>query len=90
MRTFAVGDEMWKVFAVTPAPNVTVGPSLKSGWLCFETERLSRRLAPIPPGWQYATEKELAEFLDVAGEPRERKTEILIDRYSAPLHRARS
>ena len=90
MRTFMVGDEMWTVFAVFPPPNAIVGPTLKEGWLCFESNRVLRRLAPIPIGWRYATEKELAELLDAAGEPRERKIEILVDRQSPTSDRPRS
>ena len=66
MRCFMVGDEMWSVSAVIPMPNAMVEPTLKRGWLSFESTRQSRRLAPIPPGWQFASEKELAEFLEVA------------------------
>jgi hypothetical protein len=76
-RTFEVGDERWTVFAVVPAPNATVAPTLKWGWLCFETERIVRRLAPIPPAWLYVSAAELAEFLEVAGEPRSRNMEII-------------
>jgi hypothetical protein len=33
-----------------------------NGWLCFESVDAKRRLAPIPPGWEFASGEILAEF----------------------------
>ena len=42
--------------------NVTpfVSPQLSGGWLCFESEKEKRRLAPLPPAWEDAPDDELA------------------------------
>ena len=41
-------------------------PELAHGWLlfCFGEER--RRLAPLPPGWMVATERQLTRWCDDA------------------------
>ncbi len=36
------------------------------GWLCFETRRERRRLAPIPADWFRLTDEQLAKFLAAA------------------------
>jgi len=33
-----------------------------NGWLCFESDGAKRRLAPIPPGWEFATGKVMEEL----------------------------
>ena len=38
------------------------GPALAEGWLAFESERGRRRLAPIPSGWENATDDQLKEW----------------------------
>jgi hypothetical protein len=35
------------------------GAGLATGWLAFESEHTRRRLAPIPPEWQDASEEQL-------------------------------
>ncbi|HMC54328.1 MAG TPA: hypothetical protein VKH19_04090, partial [Gemmatimonadaceae bacterium] len=53
----------WRVWDVFPSAGTSeIGPEVFSGslqntafangWLCFESEREKRRLAPIPMGWE--------------------------------------
>lgn len=54
-------------------PPATAGAGLQDGWLCFESRRERRRLAPIPIGWGELTDAELAVLCDqasAAGKPR--------------------
>ncbi|MEO7457819.1 MAG: hypothetical protein ABIY52_16270 [Gemmatimonadaceae bacterium] len=56
MRTFKdpSGTE-WDVFEVHPDSARTVSRvpvAFRGGWLCFQSARERRRLAPIPPGWE--------------------------------------
>ena len=41
---------------------VRVGEILTEGWLAFESTSERRRLAPIPPRWEIASESELADL----------------------------
>jgi hypothetical protein len=64
----------WRVWEVFPTragvPNgaeTLSRTSLKetafaNGWLCFESADAKRRLAPIPPGWEFVTGDVLAEL----------------------------
>lgn len=40
-----------------------VTPSRSRGWLAFQSSGESRRLSPIPAGWETASEENLAAFL---------------------------
>jgi len=40
-------------------PRVKLTGGLEGGWLAFESSRERRRLAPIPQGWESATDAEL-------------------------------
>ena len=40
-------------------PRVKISPEMTGGWLAFESAGDRRRLAPIPKGWEEATEAEL-------------------------------
>ena len=52
---------VWEVFptraGVNPATEVlsktSLLPAYSNGWLCFESADQKRRLAPIPPGWEF-------------------------------------
>lgn len=39
-----------------------VQPQLASGWLCFESDREKRRMAPPPAGWDNCSEPELVNL----------------------------
>lgn len=54
---------VWEVLPTTPSgkPDVAEtltrmslnGTAYANGWLCFESPAEKRRLAPIPPGWEF-------------------------------------
>jgi hypothetical protein len=63
----------WRVWDVLPTAGIgDIGPealtgSLKNtafanGWLCFESPTEKRRLAPIPPGWEFQEGMSLDEL----------------------------
>ena len=41
-------------------------PGLRHGWLCFESGREKRRLAPYPAGWRAISDRELAALWECA------------------------
>lgn len=41
-------------------PRVGISETLSAGWLAFKSTSERRRLSPIPPGWEKASESELA------------------------------
>jgi len=49
---------------------MVVAPRFRFGWLVFESRRERRRLGPIPPSWEYATEEELRRLLGEAEQLR--------------------
>jgi len=52
----------WAVFAVVPATSEdrpTVRERFRGGWLSFDSGDETRRLVPIPAGWQQLTDLEL-------------------------------
>lgn len=53
----------------TPAEAMTaseVTPSRERGWLSFQSLEENRRLSPIPPGWEEASDEQLASYLQQA------------------------
>lgn len=44
------------------APRVRLREVLSEGWLAFESTSERRRLSPIPPRWESASESELADL----------------------------
>jgi hypothetical protein len=72
MRTFedAAGRE-WTVFEVKRQSAERGGWSYVpegygTGWLCFESNGVKRRLSPVPTGWRSVELAELARLLDRA------------------------
>jgi len=66
-RQFQVDDDKpWTVFEVIPRPSFPVASAFRSGWLAFERGDEVRRLAPIPPDWENASESALAQMLERA------------------------
>ena len=52
------GGTFWRVWDTHPvAANTlrTVSPTYAGGWLTFESDAERRRLAPIPPDWEFAS-----------------------------------
>lgn len=45
---------------------VQMGDELARGWLVFECQQEKRRLMPIPPGWDLASDEELCALRDAA------------------------
>ncbi|MGH7662868.1 MAG: hypothetical protein ACRENI_01000 [Gemmatimonadaceae bacterium] len=72
MRQFA--DEtgtIWEVWEVDQAAlqgvrNKQFATGFESGWLCFDSGREKRRLAPVPADWRALAEEELRELLVAA------------------------
>jgi hypothetical protein len=53
-------------------PRLKIAERFAAGWLAFESPTERRRLAPIPVGWDGATESELRVMCARAGAPRGR------------------
>jgi hypothetical protein len=47
-------------------PQAWVLPGIQGGWLVFDSGAQRRRLTPIPPGWEKATEEELEQLCKLA------------------------
>ena len=47
-------------------PRVRLKGGLDGGWLAFESGGQRRRLSPIPPGWESASDRELERMCDGA------------------------
>jgi hypothetical protein len=63
----------WMVWEVTPAEHRDSGEldrhlpaAMTRGWLCFQSDRQKRRLAPIPSGWRERSDAELWMYCRVA------------------------
>ena len=44
----------------------TLAPQLRHGWLAFRNDAERRRLAPIPEGWEQASDAELERYCGAA------------------------
>lgn len=63
----------WQVWDVRPTADIVIRPELRGGWLAFESGDEKRRLAPVPDGWETASDAELLALLARAtrrGKPR--------------------
>jgi len=60
----------WDVFAVYTDARIAarwhLKPPFSGGWLCFDSLREKRRLAPIPPEWDRLGNAQLAALGDIA------------------------
>ena len=68
-RTFTdAAGVKWEVFEVHRASKKAgaVSPGLENGWLAFASGVNKRRLAPIPSGWDAATDTELEALCESA------------------------
>lgn len=55
----------WRVWDTHPlAANTlrSVSPGYAGGWLTFESPDERRRIAPIPPDWEFATRDQITEW----------------------------
>lgn len=57
---------LWRVWDTFPRREAGVRPQYSQGWIGFECQTERRRLAPIPKGWESATEDELWGYLSHA------------------------
>ncbi|HEX8361694.1 MAG TPA: hypothetical protein VF613_16375 [Longimicrobium sp.] len=57
------GGVSWRAWDTYPGSAANVRPGFESGWLGFECEQERRRLAPVPPGWETASDDELRSML---------------------------
>jgi hypothetical protein len=68
----------WDVFAVSPSTDprglTRLPEPYQQGWLCFESPTEKRRLGPIPPHWQTATNEQLRRYRDAAQRVTQRTT----------------
>src|SRR3954465_7662764 len=72
LRTFVSQDgSLWNVWNVVPTlvhndRKVALSIGMTSGWLCFESGGIKRRIVPVPSGWGEWSEDELASALATA------------------------
>jgi hypothetical protein len=45
-----------------PRHPALVRPGFEAGWLCFQAGPAVRRLAPVPPDWELASDAELEAY----------------------------
>ena len=57
------GGVSWRAWDTYPGSAANVRPGFERGWLGFECESERRRLAPVPDGWDAATDDELRAML---------------------------
>lgn len=64
VRRFRVDNDVeWTAFEVIPEPSLLVNSNFSNGWLSFEGGGELRRLVPIPPDWESASESDLRSML---------------------------
>jgi hypothetical protein len=72
LRTFHGRDgTLWNVWDVVPTlvhndRKVALSTGMTSGWLCFESGGVKRRIVPAPSGWEEWSEDELDSALATA------------------------
>ena len=66
---------VWEVFPSKASPlssadsmsrTSLMGSAYANGWLCFESDREKRRLAPIPQGWEHSGPRQIEELWKAA------------------------
>jgi len=72
LRSFVSHDgTLWNVWNVVPTlvhneRKVSLSTGMTSGWLCFESGGVKRRIVPVPSGWEEWSEAELDSALATA------------------------
>jgi hypothetical protein len=72
LRTFVSHDGThWNVWNVVPTlvhneRKVSLSTGMTSGWLCFESQGIKRRIVPVPSGWEDWSDAELDSVLATA------------------------
>jgi hypothetical protein len=71
------GGTTWLAWSTSPRSGANVRTAYAHGWLSFQAEggEDRRRLAPVPQGWETASEDELRTYLGRAGQPE--RTDLL-------------
>ncbi len=57
------GGTVWRAWDTYPGSAANVRPGFEGGWLGFECEAERRRLAPVPAGWEEASDGDLRAML---------------------------
>jgi hypothetical protein len=57
------GGTVWRAWDTYPGSAANVRPGFEGGWLGFECEAERRRLAPVPDGWEQASDGDLRGML---------------------------
>ena len=57
------GGTVWRAWDTYPGSAANVRPGFEGGWLGFECEAERRRLAPVPAGWEEASDVDLRAML---------------------------
>ena len=57
------GGTSWRAWDTYPGSAANVRPGFEGGWLGFECEGERRRLAPVPAGWEEASDDDLRAML---------------------------
>jgi hypothetical protein len=73
----------WRVWDTRPMVANTlraVSPGFAGGWLTFESRDERRRLAPIPPDWEFVTREQMTECCTRASPARHPDTLTSEDR----------
>jgi hypothetical protein len=63
------GGVRWSVFAVHPSASsgrATLRAAFQGGWLAFDAGTQTRRLAPIPDGWESMSDRQLLALCETA------------------------
>jgi hypothetical protein len=72
LRSFQSQDgTLWNVWNVVPTlvhndRKVALSTGMTSGWLCFESGGVKRRIVPAPEGWEEWSDDELDSALATA------------------------
>jgi hypothetical protein len=56
----------WRVWSTVPSNVGAVAPDLRMGWLSFDSGSERRRVSPIPPGWEEASDERLELICRIA------------------------
>lgn len=73
------GGVRWAIFAVHPSASsgrATLRAQFQGGWLAFDAGTQTRRLAPIPDGWQAMSDPELLALCERAEVAQRRRGSI--------------
>ena len=71
----------WRVWSTIPGGRSVLRSEFAGGWLTFESGEERRRLAPIPVGWESASETQLASFSRAAQEAPRVVREAVLSRF---------